>query len=192
MQEKRMLTTGEIAKYVGVNFRTVIRWIERGHLKSFKLPGRGDNRITIAGFMEFLRAFEMPIPEEFQNTSRRVLIVEDDLAMANAIQRTLRRANLETMIASDGFKAGAMLGTFSPMVATLDLMLPGLGGLEVLKFVRSSESLRDLKILVVSAMPQNDLDAALAAGADDILSKPFQNEELVEKVLNLAEIEAGA
>ena len=36
-------TTGEIAKFVGVNFRTVIRWIERGQLDGYKLPGRGDH-----------------------------------------------------------------------------------------------------------------------------------------------------
>ena len=43
--KKEILTTGDIAKYCNVNFRTVVRWVERGLLKSHKLPGRGDNRI---------------------------------------------------------------------------------------------------------------------------------------------------
>jgi len=182
MQEPRMLTTGEIAKYCGVNFRTVIRWIERGHIKSFKLPGRGDNRVTIEAFLDFLREHQMPIPDEFRNTSNRILIVEDEPPMANAIQRVLRSAGYETLIASDGFSAGALFGTFNPALATLDLRIPGMGGLDVLKFVRSTDVLKDIRILVVSAMPQQDLDDALAAGADDVLSKPFQNEELVDKV----------
>ncbi|MDO6805884.1 helix-turn-helix domain-containing protein, partial [Wenyingzhuangia sp. 1_MG-2023] len=57
---KQVLTTGEVAKYCGVNFRTVIRWIERGHLEAYKLPGRGDNRVPVAGFVRFLQSNEMP------------------------------------------------------------------------------------------------------------------------------------
>ena len=53
MTDKNTLTTGEAAKYCGVNFRTVIRCIERGHLKAYKLPGRGDNRIPVKDCVRF-------------------------------------------------------------------------------------------------------------------------------------------
>lgn len=185
MLQPRMMTTGEIAKYCGVNFRTVIRWIERGHLKSFKLPGRGDNRVTVEDFLDFLRENHMPVPDEFRNTSNRILIVEDETPMANAIQRVLRGAGYETQVASNGFSAGALVGTFNPALVTLDLRIPGMGGIDVLKFIRSIDAIKDIRILVVSAMPQIDLDEALAAGANDILSKPFQNEELLEKIQTL-------
>ena len=62
MNNKSTLTTGDIAKYCGVNFRTVIRWIERGHLNAFKLPGGGDNRIAIPNFLSFLKEHGMPLP----------------------------------------------------------------------------------------------------------------------------------
>ena len=61
------LTTGEIARYCGVNFRTVIRWIKRGHLRAYQLPGRGDNRVELEDFLEFLREHRMPIPEELKD-----------------------------------------------------------------------------------------------------------------------------
>ncbi len=186
MPEKKTLTTGDIAKYCGVNFRTVIRWIERGHLKAHQLPGRGDNRVEVSDFMAFLRSHDMPIPEEFLDRSRRVLIVDDDPAMSAAIQRTLKRAGFETRVASDGFRAGTLLGTFLPGVMTLDLRMPGIPGLDVLKFVRLAERLKDIRILVVSAMPRKELDEALAAGADDVMEKPFRNPELLEKVARLA------
>jgi excisionase family DNA binding protein len=192
MAEKRTLTTGEIAKYCGVNFRTVIRWIERGLLKAHQLPGRGDNRVEVHDFLAFLRANEMPIPEEFLDRSRRVLIVEDDAAMAAAIQRTLKRAGFETRVASDGFRAGTLLGTFLPGVMTLDLRMPGIPGIDVLKFVRLAERLKDIRILIVSAMPRKELDEALAAGADDVLEKPFKNQDLVEKVSRLAGVDVAA
>ncbi len=192
MPDKRVLTTGDIAKYCGVNFRTVIRWIERGHLKAHQLPGRGDNRVEVRDFLAFLRSHDMPIPEEFLDRSRRVLIVEDDPAMSAAIQRTLKRAGFETRVASDGFRAGTLLGTFLPGVMTLDLRMPGIPGLDVLKFVRLAERLRDIRILVVSAMPRKELDEALAAGADDVLEKPFRNPELLEKVTRLAGVDLAA
>lgn len=185
------MTTGEIAKYCSVNFRTVIRWIKRGHLKAFQLPGRGDNRIEVEEFLNFLREHKMPIPEEFQKNSRRVLIVEDDLTLAKNIQRVLRRAGFETEIAEDGFRAGVLFQTFTPAVMTLDLKMPGLGGLELLKFVRSAEPLQGIKILVISAMPERELQEALEAGADDVLEKPFKNEDLVEKVSRLLGLERG-
>lgn len=189
MEQKRILTTGDIAKYCGVHFRTVIRWVERGQLKAYKLPGRGDNRVQLQDFLAFLKAHKMPIPTEFQGSARRVLVVEDDSRMANAIRRTLRRAGFEVMIAPNGFKAGALLGTFTPSVITLDLQMPGLSGFDVLSFVRQMPNLADLRVLVVSAMPRKELEAALAAGADDVLDKPFKNEALVEKVSRLAQIE---
>ena len=70
--EKRTLTTGEIAQYCGVNFRTVIRWIKRGYLNAFQLPGRGDNRVEIGDFMAFLEKHNIPIPEELQSVERDV------------------------------------------------------------------------------------------------------------------------
>ncbi len=185
---KRNLTTGDIAELCGVNFRTVIRWIQRGHLKAFQLPGRGDNRVQMADFLAFLRDNSMPIPEELQRTQRRVLIVEDDDRMAKAIERALSRAGFETQIATDGFKAGALAASFDPTVMTLDLKMPGLGGLDVLKTVRKDANLTTLKVLVVSAMPREELDEALSAGADDALEKPFNNKDLVRKVAELAGI----
>jgi len=96
------------------------------------------------------------------------------------------------MIANDGFLAGALAATFSPAVMTLDLKMPGLSGIEVLKAIRNDPELANIKIIVVSAMPEEELKAALEAGADDILEKPFKNADLVQKVARFADaIPAG-
>jgi len=65
----KTLSTGEIAKLCDVNLRTVIRWIERGALKGFKLPGRGNNRVRVEDFLAFLVEHEIPIPAELQEDS---------------------------------------------------------------------------------------------------------------------------
>jgi two-component system, OmpR family, response regulator VicR len=211
--KKRVLTTGEVADYCGVNFRTVIRWIKRGQLDAYQLPGRGDNRIEVDDFIDFLITHKMPVPDELQSVlankestptpsekeqriksgdtvdikpqeKLRVLIVDDDLSSARAIERTLERAGFETEIAMDGFSAGALMQMFAPSVMTLDLMMPGLGGFEVLKFMREDSS--DIRILVISGMPAPQLEKALDEGADDTMAKPYDSKVLVDKVSQLA------
>lgn len=193
MKEKQTLTTGDVAKYCGVNFRTVIRWIKRGHLKAFQLPGRGDNRVEHGDFLEFLKEHRMAIPDGLQaGGPLKVLVVDDDQRMATSIRRALEAAGFETAPAYDGFRAGALMGTFAPDVITLDLEMPNLSGVEVIRFVRDSEHFRKVKILVVSALGRDKLDEAVKEGADDALAKPFSNEELVQKIRNLSGTIAGA
>ena len=120
MTGKTTLTTGEAAKYCGVNFRTIIRWIERGHLKAYKLPGRGDNRIRVEDFTRFLKETGIPIPAELQAHTHNILVVDDDVKMARAIKRVLTRNGYEVQLAHDGFQAGALLEPFKPSLLTLD------------------------------------------------------------------------
>ena len=76
----KTLTSGEIAEYCDVNLRTVIRWLESGKLKGFKLPGRGNNRVLINDFIDFLERHNMPIPDNLKpEASPLILIVDDEL-----------------------------------------------------------------------------------------------------------------
>lgn len=180
------LTTGEVAKHCGVNLRTVIRWIERGLLKAYQLPGRGDNRVEAQDFVDFLRANRMPVPEAFRALTRRILVVEDDAQVAGILRRSLEGAGYEVTVASDGFQAGTLLGTLVPAVMTVDLRMSGVGGLEVIRQVRANPRLAGVRILIVSAMPKAELEEARKAGADAVLSKPFEPEALVAEVGKLA------
>ena len=186
MPEHKVLTTGDIAKLCGVNLRTVIRWIEKGHLKAYQLPGRGDNRVEVPDFLEFLRQNRMPVPKGFASGPVRILVVEDDAAGAAGMSRGLSRPGFEVTVASDGFQAGTLLGTLKPAVMTVDLRMAGVTGLDVIRQVRANPALASVKILVVSAMPGAELEEARKAGADNVLQKPFEPESLVEKVTGLA------
>jgi excisionase family DNA binding protein len=173
------LTTREAARRCGVSFRTIIRWAERGELQAYRLPGRGDYRVPVEELRRFMREHGIPEPEEMPGRPKRVLVVDDEPAMARAITRVFARAGFETMIASDGFFAGSLLHTFKPHLMTLDIRMPGVDGFGVLRFLREAQLATPLKVLVVSGDSEEQLKRALALGAHGALRKPFDNEDLL-------------
>lgn len=183
-----VLTSREAGQCCGVSFRTVIRWIERGDLAAYRLPGRGDYRIALADLRDFASRHGLPEPViagDAPGRSNRILIVDDEPSMARAIQRVLRPAGYETLIATDGFQAGSMLHSFAPALMTLDLQMPGLDGFGVLRFLRDSKPRPKLRVLVVSGESELRLREARELGADETLAKPFINEQLLATVREL-------
>lgn len=175
-----VLTSRAAAQICGVSFRTVIRWIERGELHAYRLPGRGDYRISAVDLHAFMNRHG--IPRSTSDGLKRVLVVDDDLAMAHAIERVLKRQGYEVRVATDGFEAGAMLHTFMPALMTLDLQMTGLDGFGVLRFLRRTSQLGNLKVLVISGESKSRLREALDQGAHETLAKPFTNEQLIAAV----------
>lgn len=177
-----ILTTGEAADICGVNFRTVMRWIDRGLLQAYRLPGRGDRRVLRDELRRFMLENGIPDRSISNELPRRILITDDEPAMAHAIERVLRGAHFETAIAANGFEAGAMLPMFKPGVMTLDLRMPGMDGLDVLRFLQKTDIGVPVKIVVVSADSETRLQTALTLGAHAILRKPFSNDELTAAI----------
>ncbi len=173
-------TTGEVAKLCDVNFRTVIRWAERGLLPAYRLPGRGDYRIRAADLRTFLAEHAMPVPARL-NPDKVALIVDDEPAMAAAIARVLHRAGFKTQIAAGGFQAGLLLQTLKPQLMTLDLHMPGVDGFAVLDILRDAPLDPAPRVLIVTG-DHHRAEDALARGADGVLKKPFSQEELVEAI----------
>ena len=188
----QVLTTGQVAQYCGVNYRTVIRWIERGELHAYRLPGRGDHRVQIPDFVDFLTRHGMPIPEDFRHETSRALVVDDDPVVSRLIENTLRELQLEVAVADNGFRAGALLSGFGPRLMTLDLEMPGLGGFEVLEIVRSHEEFRNTKVLVISGLPEAELRRAEEKGAHATLGKPVQVQALKDITRQLLGLDPSA
>ncbi len=110
----------------------------------------------------------------------RVLVVEDDEAIAQVLQRSLRMEGYDVKLADDGLVAVEVAGAFLPDLVILDLGLPGLDGIEVAKRLRESD---DVPILVLTArdMVESRVEG-LDAGADDYLVKPFERQELLARL----------
>jgi len=110
----------------------------------------------------------------------RVLVVEDDEEIAQALQRSLRLEGYEVRTAADGSAAMRESASFVPDLVILDLGLPGLDGLDVARALRRDD---DVPILMLTA--RDALEArveGLDAGADDYLVKPFERQELLARM----------
>lgn len=114
VKEKQALTTGDVARFCGVNFRTVIRWIERGHLEAYKLPGRGDNRIPVAGFISFLQRNNMPVPDELLQGGRSLLLLAGQEDYAAELACLVRKAGWDCLLLTDPLQFGYRLAERQP------------------------------------------------------------------------------
>ena len=111
----------------------------------------------------------------------RVLVVDDDLNIAELVSTALRYEDFEVRIASDGATAVAMARDFAPDLVVLDVMLPDLDGFEVQAKIRASG--RSVPVLFLTARDAvEDRVRGLTLGADDYLTKPFSLAELVARV----------
>ncbi|MEL7037183.1 MAG: response regulator transcription factor [Cyanobacteria bacterium J06592_8] len=112
-----------------------------------------------------------------------ILIVEDDGEIAQLIQQTLDNEGFSCQITYDGWAALDGFKTQQPDLIILDLMLPGLDGLEVCARIRQQPGAKDPYILMLTAKGEEiDRVIGLSTGADDYLVKPFSPRELVARV----------
>lgn len=110
----------------------------------------------------------------------RILIVEDELDLANIIKDYLEKELYEVEICSQGDKAIEIFDKFKPSLVILDLMLPGMNGYEICKNIRKKST---IPILILSAkIDEFDKVKGLNLGADDYITKPFRPRELLARV----------
>jgi two-component system, OmpR family, response regulator MprA len=110
----------------------------------------------------------------------RVLVVEDDEAIADVLRRSLRAEGHEVMSAGDGAEALTLSEQFIPDLVILDLGLPRLDGIEVCRRLRAES---DVPILILTARTETgERVEGLDSGADDYLPKPFERAELLARI----------
>jgi len=117
-----------------------------------------------------------------QRTRAKVLVVEDEPAIADVVSRYLCRAGYETAVASSGQQALGQAEAAHPDVVVLDLMLPDIDGLEVMRRLRRADRGRGAIILLTARGEESDRIVGLRLGADDYVVKPFSPAELVARV----------
>jgi two-component system phosphate regulon response regulator PhoB len=113
----------------------------------------------------------------------KILVVEDEVDIADLIRFNLTRKGYEVITAHDGIAGTDLAISESPHLVILDLMLPGKDGYSVLKDMRRDSRTADTPVLMLTARAQTeDRIKGLESGADDYLTKPFSPKELVLRV----------
>jgi two-component system phosphate regulon response regulator PhoB len=119
--------------------------------------------------------------------SGTVLVVDDDPVIVNLLRVNFEIEGYDVLAATGGEAALAQARTGQPGVIVLDVMMPGIDGLEVARRLRESEETRSIPIILLSAKAQaSDIQSGLAV-ADDYVTKPFEPLELLERVAALLE-----
>ena len=171
-----LLTSYQVGALLQVNPSSVNKWVKDGRIPAFRTPG-GHRRIRAIDLVSFLNEHKMPVPPSLQQASRRrLLIVDDDARVLEALQRLLKpyadRVELQT--ANNGVDALVQVGSFKPQMVLLDIYMPDMDGLEICRRLKSGAETQTIDIVVTSAdlTPDNERQA-LAAGAKRCVRKPI-------------------
>lgn len=114
---------------------------------------------------------------------KTILVVDDEVNILEMIRYNLEKEHYRVLVTDTGEKALELLNKEPIDLAVLDLMLPGIDGLSLLKHIRSSDALKDLPVLLLTAKDAElDKVVGLELGADDYLTKPFSLHELQARI----------
>jgi len=113
----------------------------------------------------------------------KILIVDDEQDIVELIAYNLEKEGFSTIKAYDGVSVFNVITTKKPDLLILDLMLPGMNGLDICKKIRANPATADLPIIMLTAKGDElDKIIGLEIGADDYITKPFSVKELVARV----------
>ena len=116
-------------------------------------------------------------------TKIRIVVADDDADILDLVVYMLTQAGFDALGVSDGVAALAAIESDPPRMAILDIMMPGMSGIEVLRKVRASQTIADLDVILLTARTRDaDVYTGFAAGASDYIIKPFSPRELLKRV----------
>jgi len=179
LTEKTFLTPNEVAKLLLVSPITVRQWAQKGLLPAQTTAG-GHRRFLLADIERFAaeRGIELPQPEQ------QLLIVDDDRQLNDYLVAlfTTEVPDLIVHSARDGFEAGRLVQQHKPSVVLLDVMMPGIDGLEVCRSLKADAATADIRIVAMTGFHSPELERSmLAAGARVLLKKPFDSDTVIRE-----------
>ncbi|HOW75754.1 MAG TPA: Hpt domain-containing protein [Candidatus Competibacteraceae bacterium] len=124
--------------------------------------------------------------QEARQEKFTIMVIDDSITMRKVTARILERHNIHAITAKDGLDAVAMLQTQVPDLAILDIEMPRMDGFEVVAHVRNQSNLRHLPIIMVTSRSgEKHRERAMSLGVNDYLTKPYQEDQLMESIRNI-------
>ncbi len=180
------VTTGKAARMLGVGLNTIKRWIASGDLGAIRTPG-GHWRIPEPALLSFMRERGFSASPHTPNSTPRVLIVDDDPSVCVLLEAILEQADFscEVKCARNGCTGLVQIGAWRPDVLVLDILMPGIDGVGVLRRLREDHELSgDMAIVVLtSAFDRPDIMRAVRqTWPDAVLPKPVNARQFLAAV----------
>ena len=113
----------------------------------------------------------------------RILVADDDVDIRELVEFKLSTLGHDVVAVADGAAAIEACQTERPDLAVLDVMMPGVSGLDAIRAIRADPALADLPVILLTARAQeSDVETGFDSGADDYITKPFSPRELASRV----------
>jgi two-component system phosphate regulon response regulator PhoB len=113
----------------------------------------------------------------------RILIIEDERDIGELLEYNLQKEGYDTILANNGESGLEIARKEKPNLLILDLMLPGIDGLDVCRLIKSDSDIKDISIVMLTALGQEeDIVKGLESGADDYITKPFSFKVLIARI----------
>ncbi len=179
---EKLFTTHDISRLVQVDPSTVSKWIDKGLLLAFRTPG-GHRRVRDTDLRSFLIAHEMPVPAELGGAQVRLLIVDDEKPVVDALKRAFKPfgAAIDVTGTTSGVEALLLVSEQKPHGMLIDLNMPDLDGFEVCRRIRQRKHLESVRLITMTARHTAETEAmSLKAGASACLAKPIDAAEVLE------------
>ena len=177
-----LLTSHQVSELLQVSPTSINNWIRDGRIAAFRTPG-GHRRIKACDLVAFLVDQKIPIPEQLTDAAhKRLLLVEDDPHLLKAFGRFFKKYSeqLTVLLVENGIDALVQIGSFQPHLAVLDVMMPGIDGIEVCERLKASDDTKDIGIIFFSGQMTDELrERALRAGAQRCMSKPLDIDSIL-------------
>jgi DNA-binding response OmpR family regulator len=120
----------------------------------------------------------------------RIMVVDDEVGALTLIGIMLERGGFEVIKAHDGYEALNHLKAETPDLIILDVMMPGMDGIELCRQIRAAAATQTTPVLILSARGDPDsVEKGMDAGADDYLSKPILHHDLITKVRDILNLD---
>jgi excisionase family DNA binding protein len=177
-----LYTTHDISRLLQVDPSTVSKWIDRGILVAFRTPG-GHRRVRAGDLRSFLMAHEMPVPEELGSSAVRLLVVDDEKPVLDAMRRAFKphAHQVELTTTTSGVEALLLVAELKPHGLLIDLNMPEVDGFEVCRRIKARKNLEGVRLITMSSRHTPEtVEQSLKAGAVACLAKPVEVAQVLE------------
>ena len=181
--EKPYLTPTEAAALLMVAPVTLRAWAAKGLLRAQATAG-GHRRFLRRDLERFARDCGLRLSDRIPDSGdQRILVVDDDRLFADFLVEFLGNRGVTAVACYDGFAAGRRVESFGPDIVLLDLMMPGMDGIEVCRDLKADRATRHIRVLAMTGYPSDaNQSAILGAGAEVCLGKPLDHTQLLSLI----------